>query len=146
MTVYVQFSYYVLPLSGNFINYELQMFNENLHNPSTGFYIDENENQQGVENSTFPSLQSSLLTYQPGLVFWCISPSFLANLCFYKGTTFTRFRLIFVYIFSLLLVNNYPFPEICILALSPILDNNLKTKNSYCFHHIVNSGFSIKRP
>lgn len=50
---------------GNFINYELQMFNANLHNPSTGFYIDDNENQQGVENSTFPSLQSSLLTYQP---------------------------------------------------------------------------------
>lgn len=50
---------------GNFINYELQMSKENLHNPITGFYIDDNENQQGVENSSFPSLQSSLLTYQP---------------------------------------------------------------------------------
>lgn len=57
-------------VSGN-INYELQTWNENLHNMSSGFclepkFLDNHENQQRVENYSFPSFQSSLVTYQPG--------------------------------------------------------------------------------
>ncbi|EXB65312.1 hypothetical protein L484_025391 [Morus notabilis] len=52
------------------INYELQTWNENLHNMSSGFclepkFLDNHENQQRVENYSFPSFQSSLVTYQP---------------------------------------------------------------------------------